>query len=162
MKVIVLYIVGGLAALVALAWVIGSRIPEEHVATVAADYSAPPEKIYAAISEPEKFMEWRRGLKSVAVQDGVITEVSSFGPMSYRFAERVPGRKLVTADASGPEKGFTGSWTFEIEPAASGSRLTITERGRVFSPFFRLMSKLFFSYEDTARNYHADLAKRLT
>ncbi|MBI4907074.1 MAG: SRPBCC family protein [Acidobacteria bacterium] len=161
MKVIVLYIAGVISAVVALAYAAGCMIPEEHSVSITADYSAAAEKLYAVISDATKFMEWRSGLKSVEVKDGVITEVSSHGTMSYRFSEQVPARKLVTADTGGREKGWTGSWTFEIEPAGGGSRLTITERGRVFSPLFRVMSKLFFSYEDTARNYHADLARRL-
>ena len=159
---IFLYVAGAIAGTLAVVYIAGSMIPEEHVASVTADYAAAPERIYAVISDAKKFLEWRTGLKSVEVKDGIITEVSGFGPMSYRFSEQVPARRLVTADTGGKEKGWTGSWTFEIEPNGSGSRLTITERGRVFSPFFRLMSKLFFSHEETARRYHADLARRMS
>lgn len=154
-------IVAGAAGVFLLVYVAGLMVPESHVATVAADYRVQPDAIYAVISDPSKFMKWRTGLTRVDVEGDRITEHSSFGPMHYRFGERVPGRRLTTEDAGGRERGFTGSWTFEIEPVANGSRLTITERGRVFNPVFRLLARFVFGYEGTMRQYHKDLAKRL-
>ena len=43
-------------------------------------------------------------------------------------------------DDGGP---FSGSWTYEITPAANGSSVTLTEQSNVPNPCFRLMMKLF-------------------
>ena len=59
------------------------------------------------------------------------------------------------------EQPFGGTWTWEIEPAASGSRLTITENGFVKSPIFRVMGAVFFSPTATMDAYLRALAKTL-
>lgn len=148
------------AAVLAAYWA-GRRTSEEHVVSVEAEYPVSPESVYAVLIDASRFTEWRSGLSKVEVEGEVITEHSSFGPFRYRFAEQIPARRLVTADAGGREKGFTGAWTFELEPANGGTRLRITERGRIFSPWFRLMARYVFGYETSLRQYHADLAKRL-
>ena len=37
---------------------------------------------------------------------------------------------------------FGGTWTFEVVPMPSGSRLTITERGEIYNVIFRTLSRL--------------------
>jgi hypothetical protein len=44
---------------------------------------------------------------------------------------------------------FSGVWTYEIEPVAAGSRVTITEDGEVFNPIFRLVARLFLGHHTT-------------
>ncbi len=151
----------GLVAFAVIAYIAGSLIAETHVATVTRDYSAKPEQIYEAISDPNKYMEWRSGLKKVEVNGDQVSEHGSFGVMTYRITDKAAGRRMATTEAGGPDLGFSGSWTFQIEPAGTGSRLSITERGRVFSPLFRLMARFVFGYERTMIQYHTDLAKRL-
>lgn len=160
----VIYAAGGLAFLLAAIYATGALLPREHVAAVTEDYAAPPERIWATITDAERFTEWRSGLKKVEVAGERITEHASFGPMSYRFVNATPPHRVTTdVDLAGAEeRGFAGSWTFEIAPQGSGSRLTITERGQVFSPVFRVMARFVFGYESTLRQYHKDLAKRLT
>ncbi len=153
--------IGGVVVAGAILWLAGTMTPEEHVASVSAEYGAPPETVYAVIADQPKYPEWRSGVKKVEVRGDRVTEQGSFGPLSYRVAEKIPGRRLVTADAGGRERGFTGSWAFEIEPAGAGARLTITERGRVFNPIFRLMARFVFGYDRTLKQFHADLERRL-
>jgi hypothetical protein len=44
---------------------------------------------------------------------------------------------------------FSGKWTYEIELAGAGSRVTITEEGEVFNPVFRLVAFLFVGHHGT-------------
>lgn len=152
---------GGLVAILAALYLIGRAIPEDHVASVSAEYKASAERIFHAISTPAQFTEWRTGLRKVEITGDIVLEESSFGVMRYRFANAEPGRQLETVDTGTGENGFTGSWKFVIEPTGAGSRLTITEHGRVFSPWFRLMARYLFGYESTMKQYHADLARYL-
>ena len=161
MKMLALYLLAGLVAIAALAYAAGAMLPEDHVATVASDYSAAPEALWAVITDPPRFMEWRTGLKKVDIQGDRITEHASYGAMAYRFVNSAAPRTIATESLNGKELGFAGSWTFEIAPTGQGARLTITERGKVFSPLFRVMSRYVFGHEGTMRQYHADLAKRL-
>lgn len=159
-----LWILGTLVALCALVYAVGAMMPEEHTATVTAEYHATPEAVWDVITQPRRFPEWRRGLKSVTVDGDRVTEVHErFGELSYRMTVFDRPRGFQTAGAGGREQGFSGDWTFRLTPidGGAGTRLEITEHGRVFSPLFRVMSKYVFGHETTLRNYHADLARRL-
>jgi len=157
----VIYFAAVLLAVCAFVYFAGRALPEAHEASVAADYSVPPEEIWPIISEPARFTEWRSGLTKVEVQGERVTEHSSFGVMAYRFAERRQPSRLTTEMLNGREMGFEGNWTFDLAPVAGGTRLIITERGRVFHPVFRWMARYVFGHEKTMRAYHADLARRL-
>lgn len=106
-------------------------------------------------------MAWRTGFTRLDIEGDRIRSV----PPSARCLTAPVN--AIRAAASQPrvpvalDRGFTGSWTFDIEPAANGSRLTITERGRVSSPVFRLLARFVFGYEGAMRQYHNDLARRL-
>ena len=70
------------------------------------------------------------------------------GVIPYRVVESVPGRRLVARIAD-PSLPFGGTWTYELVPADRGTRLTITERGEVYNPVFRFVSRFFLGYTST-------------
>ncbi len=55
---------------------------------------------------------------------------------------------------------FGGTWTFDIEPAGTGTQLTITEDGIVRNPIFRFVSRFVFGHYKTQETYLRDLAKK--
>ena len=60
------------------------------------------------------------------------------------------------------ELPFGGSWTWEISPAAEGgSRVSITENGEIYNPFFRFMARYVFGYTGTMETYLRNLGKKL-
>jgi hypothetical protein len=59
------------------------------------------------------------------------------------------------ADADLP---FGGTWSWDIEPTAGGSRVTIEERGEIYNPIFRLVSRFAIGYNATMETYLLDLA----
>jgi hypothetical protein len=60
------------------------------------------------------------------------------------------------------ETAFGGTWTMEITPTPSGSRLTITERGEIYNPVFRALARFVFGYEGTIASCLAAAQRRLT
>jgi len=161
----ILYGAVGIAALVAIAALIGTFLPKGHRASRTVVYSVTPSDIFAAITDVGRFPEWRSDVKSVEVLGDVgkgmrFREHGNQGDITYRVDAREPNTKLVTRidDSS---LAFGGSWTFEIKPTPEGSALTITEDGEVYNPIFRVMSKLFFSPFATIDTYQADLRKHL-
>lgn len=60
-------------------------------------------------------------------------------------------------DAGG---SFAGSWTYDISPEGSGSRVVLTEVATFKNPLFRVMTRLFgqTNYID---EHLQDLAKKL-
>jgi hypothetical protein len=85
--------------------------------------------------------------------------VSGFGPITFEQQESIPERRFVARIAD-TDQGFGGTWTYDIEPATNGSRVTITERGFVTNPLFRFMSRFVFGYHGTQEAYLRALGKR--
>jgi hypothetical protein len=54
-----------------------------------------------------------------------------------------------------------GTWTFEFVPEGDGTRLTITERGEVYNPIFRFMSRFVFGHTATMDAFVENLGKRI-
>lgn len=161
-----LLIIGGsLAALVVIVLVVGYSLPVSHVASRTVEIAAPPERVWQTITDVSSMPQWRSGLKSAEVvrqtsAGPVWREVSGDGTITFETIESVPQRRLVTriADKSLP---FGGSWTYELEPSVSGTRLAIREDGEVYNPVFRLASRFVMGHHATIDKYLASLRARL-
>ena len=161
----VLILLGGLVLLAAVAMLVGSFLPREHRATCRATFRASAETLFALLTEFDAYASWREGVKSVSHVDPIggkpaFVEESKFGPVRYAVETNEPPRKLVLriADDSLP---YGGTWTFALEPGASGTALSITEDGFVKPALFRLLSRFVFGYHATMEQYLASLAKKL-
>ena len=156
-------ILGVLALLVALVCVIGALLPRHHTATRSARFNAKPEAVWAVISDPAHFKEWRTELKDLQVIDGKSwREVDSHGQaITFEAVERIPPRRMVTriVDRNLP---FGGTWTQEIAPDGEGSRLTVTEDGEIYNVVFRFVARLILGYHGTIDAYLRNLGRRLS
>ncbi len=156
-------VVAVLIAIPVLLAAIGVFLPKGHVASRTVTLSAPPERVFAAISNIDKLTSWRSDLKSVErlPDDGKGTlyrEKTSQGDTLFRVEALEPNSRMVTRIAD-PKLPYGGSWTFALKPNGAGTDLTITEDGEVYNPIFRTMQKLFFSPYKTIDTYQADLVK---
>ena len=129
----------GLVGVMALA---GYLLPVGHEASRSAEFNKPPEAVFALVSDLNNYRSWWDG-----------AEVKS------EVVESVAPTKLVTKVVG--ETQFGGTWTFEITPTPGGSRLTITERGEIYNPVFRILAKLVFGYTSTMEDCLAAAQKRL-
>jgi uncharacterized protein YndB with AHSA1/START domain len=153
-----------LAAVVILVLAIGSLLPRDHVATRVGRYHQPPEKIWVAITDVDAMPSWREGLNSVKLlpeRNGLPAhiEFTSAGQLPMETVEMTPPRKLVNRIA-GSNLPFGGTWTFEVEPAADGATLRITENGYVTNPVFRVVSRFVLGYTSEIEKYLRSLAKK--
>ena len=155
------YSLVGLVVLAAGLYGWGLVLPEEHLVELSREIGAGPDLVFARIVDFEAASQWRRDVKSVTYDRAAqrVVETNSMGEMPYRIVRLDAPRRLETEIDGGRELGFGGTWVFEVEPMGSGSRVKITERGRVYSALFRVMGKLFFPAEKTAREYLEDLEK---
>ena len=72
------------------------------------------------------------------------------------LTESEPPTRLVTTILS-EGMPFGGRWIFEIEPAAAGATVTITEEGEVYSPVFRFVSRYLMGHHATMSLFLSDL-----
>jgi len=157
-------VLGGVGVIGLLIVVLGLTQPRGHVASATATYSRPPAELFAAISGHAEQTQWRKDLKSITLlppQDGklVFREVTGFGPVTYVVDESLPPKRYVVRilDETLP---YSGRWIFDLEPAGTGTRLTITESGEVKSFLFRALGA-FFSKTATIEQYLSSLRAKL-
>ncbi|MFY9553998.1 MAG: SRPBCC family protein [Blastocatellia bacterium] len=160
----ILIAVGVAAALIALMAIIGSLMPKGHTASRTTVIKAPPEVLWQTLTDCAAFPEWRADVKSVEVlpdRDGhrVWREDGKNGKLTLETIEANSPSRLVLRIAD-PDLPFGGTWTYDLQPSAGGSRITITENGEVYNPIFRFMSKVFFSQSASIETYLKALGKK--
>jgi hypothetical protein len=138
---ILLWIIIVLIVVVAGVTLFGRSLPVGHIASRTAAFRRPAEDVWAAINDP-----------SLMSSRGV-------GGVRFETVESVPPKLLVRRVVG--EKDFGGTWTCEIASAPTGSTLTITENGEVYSPFFRFVSRYVVGHHRTIDGTIAALRRRL-
>lgn len=152
---------GGLVAVVAIVILVGTLLPRDHVASLTTRIAATPDAAWQAVTNLEGQTSWRTGLQRVEVLPGVDgkpawREHLADMALTMVIDEAQPPRRLVTriADTNLP---FGGSWEYDIQPDGAGSRVTITERGSVYNPVFRFVSRFVMGHTATIDRYLRDL-----
>jgi hypothetical protein len=151
-----------LIGVVAVVVMVGTMLPVKHVASRRARYHQHPELVWAAIDGRQ---DWRPGFGSYEAlppRDGhhVWREVDIHGQaITYERVEADPPRRLVTriADTNLP---FGGGWTYEIEPLPDGAAVRITERGEVYNPIFRFVSRFVIGHTRTIEDSLRGLGRK--
>jgi uncharacterized protein YndB with AHSA1/START domain len=149
-----------------LAFIVGTFVPRDHVARVAVDLQAPADRIWALVTDFAGTPKWREDVTSVRMlepgEGGAIrfAEQSSMGEVPFEVVSQDPPRRQVVR-VMDDDQPFGGTWTWELTPTGSGTRVTLTEAGFVKSAIFRAMGLLFFSPEASMTAYLRSLARAL-
>ena len=158
-------VLGVVVGLVVALLIIGSLLPRDHVARMAIELESAPSRVWALISDFGGSPRWRSDVSEVTVDSSAgaplrFTEKSKQGAIPFEVVSQDPPRRQVVRIID-DQQPFGGTWTWELEPLAAGTRLTITEAGFVKNPIFRVMGKLFFPPTATLRRYQQALAGEL-
>jgi uncharacterized protein YndB with AHSA1/START domain len=161
----VLLVIGGLVGLVLLMTLIGVFLPKDHVAARTLTLPQTPEAVWQVITDfaqqPQWFSEVSRA-ERLPDQNGRARWRETFGgdmEATLEVTEENPPQRLVRK-LVGDDLPFGGQWEYEIKPLASGSQITVTERGFVNNPFFRFMSRFVFGHSATIEKYLQSLAAK--
>jgi hypothetical protein len=163
---VALIVLAVIAALIAVIVVVGYSLPVNHRAQVTATIAAPPDQVYALITNVAAFPTWRTGVRSVAIlpsPDGQRRwrEVSKDGTIPFVVERQTPPAVLVTRIDS-RSLPFGGTWTYELRSESPRvTRLAIVENGEIYNPIFRFVSRFFIGYEGTLRQYVSDVERNL-
>jgi hypothetical protein len=120
----------------------GRRLPEAHRESVATDLPVPPDQAWKALSNT-----WN---------------VSRFGQkVEFETREVAEPRRLVRKIHEAPLP-FGGTWTLELEPKESGTRVRLTEEGTIHSPLLRAMAHLFIGMRESLEASLKGIAQQVT
>lgn len=144
--------------------IVGLLLPKSHVAARSIALHRPPEEVFRLISDVKGAPAWRPEVQSVellAPVDGHIRfrEKSRNGALTMEVVESNSPSRMVTRIAD-PGLPFGGIWIFDIAPTADGSRLKITERGEIYNPVFRFVSRLILGYHRTLNAYLQNVSRK--
>jgi uncharacterized protein YndB with AHSA1/START domain len=161
----VLALVGSLTALVVLPMTFGMFLPKQHVAISSVTLHQPADSLWIVMFDLADYPAWWPDIKNMERrQDDAGSEIwvqtdTQGRELPLEIVESDPPERLVVqiADERLP---FGGSWTYVIDPAASGSRVTVTEEGEIFNPAFRLLARAFLGYHGTIDRYLQALGSR--
>ncbi len=159
-----LLVAGPFVALVALVLIVGAFLPSKHVASREIVLRKAASEVYAVIRDFAAAPSWRTDLKALEMLDPVegrvrFREESSNGTVTYEIVEELANEKLVTRIVD-RDLGYFGSWTYELLPAESGTRVRITEDGEVPNVLFRFMSRFVFGHTATMDTYLKALGRK--
>ena len=159
----VLIVIAVVVAIIAIVVIGGMMLPQSHVATRSARLSAPPDSVWATITDVAAFPSWRPGVTATELlpeRNGHVVwrETSGSDNITFELVESDPPRRMVSRIDSGLP--FGGDWVYELSPADQGTRLTITERGEVYNPVFRFLSRFVFGHTKTMDDYLRALGKK--
>lgn len=130
----VVCLTGAIFAMVA----VGFFLPRDHIAAGSENFTADPEKLF-----------------------DLAVELQTASDVKTRVTEEVRPKRRVTEIIEGKGAAFGGTWTLEIETADEGrTRLKITERGKVYNPLFRFLSKFVFGHHATIETFLKTLRQR--
>jgi hypothetical protein len=160
----IVYVVAGLALLVAIVAIVGALLPKAHSASRTARIALPPDALYTVLSDVSQYTAWRKDVKSLERlpdRDGRPAWVEDVNGMKIpMYFERMERPSLLVGRIADSSLAFGGTWTYRIVPAPGGSDLTITEDGEVYNVIFRFMARFVFGYHATMDNFLKNLQAR--
>jgi hypothetical protein len=162
-KKFVLAAVVGIVTMVLCVAVVGYLLPQSHVAALEGTFAAAPAVVFDTIADVARYPEWRSDLGSV--------ELLSTSPLRWREHS---GSETLTFEAVETKRPdllqvriadtglpFGGTWTYELTPDGSGTKVKITERGEVYNPIFRFVARFIIGHTSTIETFLAALHRRL-
>jgi hypothetical protein len=156
-------VVGVVVALILGVLVAGLLLPEEHHASRTLITKQSPQAIWDAINNHANEPAWRSDVQSVTSlgeRNGKPVwreDYKDGNKVTLITTESKPPARMVRelTDLEGP---FSGRWEIDITPTPEGSKVTITEIGRVSNPFFRFVSKYVIGHTTFMERYLKGLA----
>ncbi|HEX7136987.1 MAG TPA: SRPBCC family protein [Vicinamibacterales bacterium] len=145
---------------------IGWLMPVAHQAAGSAEFSKPPDTVYALVTDVRSYPRWWKDMTRIEVlvdqpDRTTFRQYSSTGPLVMTIVERTRPTRIVTK-IDDPDQPFGGTWTWDIAPTPSGgASLTITERGEIYNPVFRFAARYVFGYTRTIESCLAAIKQAL-
>jgi uncharacterized protein YndB with AHSA1/START domain len=143
----------------------GILLPVEHVGVGHALLDRSPETVWRVLTDLDGMPLWRSDLTAVERLPNVAgrpawREIGRGGTRVVELTLADPPRRLVTQRAAGGRSALPIR-TFDLDSAATGTRVTITERGEVRNPLARILVRLRSGAPAIDRFLH-DLDQRLS
>lgn len=149
----------------AVLYVVGMMLPRAYQAKRSDHIDATPSQVWSIMINHLQEKDWRNDLAEVEKLPSrqgrpVWKEIRrDRKPVVLQTVESEAAKLLVREIIENKEIG--GTYRFELEPAETGCRLTVTHHALVFKPFARLKTFLFAKRTEFVDRYLNDLKQRV-
>lgn len=148
-----------------IAVAIGFSLPVAHTARRTIVLRAAPADVWATISDVGAYPAWRPDVDSVEMLAPVggrqaWRETGSNGEITYAMTRVNPPSTMVTR-ITDRDLPFGGEWHFAVAREGTGTRVSITEHGEVYSPVYRFVSRFVMGHTSTIDAYLRALGAKL-
>jgi hypothetical protein len=161
---LVVVVIGGLILLFfAVMAALGIRLPDEHVASLTLKLRQTPHTVWETISDIAGHKNWAKGVTKVErLPDRDNHEVWKQYQGRHTFVlettiNQAPVRMVRTL--ADDRQMFTGSWEYVVLPDGEGTKLQLTERGRVKGAMARAIMHYLFNESMYLRRHLVSLAR---
>ena len=158
------WVAAALIGVALLVTAIGYALPQSHVASAEARFSASPDRVFVAITDVARYPEWRTDIARVDIVTTTPLTWREYDARGDAITYEVIESRAATRHRvriADPDLPFGGTWTYDLQPDGGGTRLVVTEHGEVYNPIFRFMSRFVFGQTASIDGFLAVLARRL-
>jgi uncharacterized protein YndB with AHSA1/START domain len=151
---------GAIFFLIACIWIYGASLPANEKVAVSKEIKAPPDEIWAVMTDWAAQPEWRDDVKSVKVIDRqTFIEYPKRGPEIHFKVARLEPSRFLELTLTGP---FSGTYQVTLSEKDGITHVEEVYSLHYPSPVGRILSKLFFDIEAFAEDYLSKLEQRVT
>ena len=160
----ILFIMGLIASIVIAMIAGGLATPRAHTVSKSALLSASVNEVWHTIRTVSAFPAWRSDIDDVELVDTAQSQVR-WREMSTRRSMLLG---IVTEDAPhqlvvrilDDDLPFSGEWEWTLRAEGASTHVTITERGEIGNPIFRLIGTYFIGHTKMIERVLHDLARK--
>jgi Polyketide cyclase / dehydrase and lipid transport len=153
---------GSAGGLLLVVFILGSFLPRSHLSAASIKIGEPSRNVWRTLIDFPGWVSWSPGTRDMVrakSADGremwiVVTRTGKF-PMEI-MERRSPGY-LVTR-VSDPNLSHGETWTWVITPQGQYTTLTLTEKGEIYNPLQRFMTRYVWGYHSRQMDYLSALA----
>ncbi len=161
----ILFVMGTVVALVVAVLVGGLVTPRAHTATRMVTLSASTYAVWAVVRDVSRYATWRTHVRESVIVDTEQPqlrwrETTARGSMTFGVVRDEPP-VVFSARILDEDVPFSGEWTWQLAPRASGTQLSITERGTIDNVLFRFLAAHVFGYHRALDDFLEAVAKQL-
>ncbi|ACY16129.1 SRPBCC family protein [Haliangium ochraceum] len=141
---------------------VGGLLSPAHEVTRSALVAAPPERVFALVTDIAAMDTWRPHVvrvDPVAGEPSVLVSGAG-GPVTFTVEEaRAPSFVRLGVRGAGPN--IQGTWSITLAAADAGTRVSMTERASIENPVFRFLSRFVVGHATAVDAYLGDLVAHL-